>query len=195
MQYDLWSVSPTSDDDYFRTSATISASGSIALLKNDLGVNGTGYKVSITSNGADSNKTFTITGVKVGAVGYDGVVTETLSGPSASVVYSTNYYTRVNSIAVDAASAGGVKIGFGGDLAFPRTRIKGVYFITAATAGTITFTAQPSSSVIMKLDTPADVGAQDLIIPPEGLLTTRGSNNDYAVLSLTEVSKITVLCG
>lgn len=195
MQYDLWSVSPTSDDDYFRTSATISASGSIALLKNDLGVNGTGYKVSITSNGADSNKTFTITGVKVGAVGYDGVVTETLSGPSASVVYSTNYYTRVNSISVSAASAGGVKIGFGGDLAFPRTRIKGVYFITAATAGTITFTAQPSSSVIMKLDTPADVGAQDLIIPPEGLLTTRGSNNDYAVLSLTEVSKITVLCG
>lgn len=195
MQYDLWSVSPTSDDDYFRTSATISASGSIALLKNDLGVNGTGYKVSITSNGADSNKTFTITGVKVGAVGYDGVVTETLSGPSASVVYSTNYYTRVNSIAVDAASAGGVKIGFGGDLAFPRTRIKGVYFITAATAGTITFTAQPSSSVILKLDTPADIGAQDLMIPPEGLLTTRGSNNDYAVLSLTEVSKITVLCG
>lgn len=195
MQYDIWSVSPTSDDDYFRTSATISASGSIALLKNDLGVNGTGYKVSITSNGADSNKTFTITGVKVGAIGYDGVVTETLSGPSASVVYSTNYYTRVNSIAVDAASAGGVKIGFGGDLAFPRTRIKGVYFITAATAGTITFTAQPSSSVIMKLDTPANVGAQDLIIPPEGLLTTRGSNNDYAVLSLTEVSKITVLCG
>jgi len=195
MQYDIWSVSPTSDDDYFRTSATISASGSIALLKNDLGVNGTGYKVSITSNGADSNKTFTITGVKVGAIGYDGVVTETLSGPSASVVYSTNYYTRVNSIAVDAASAGGVKIGFGGDLAFPRTRIKGVYFVTAATAGTITFTAQPSSSVIMKLDTPANVGAQDLIIPPEGLLTTRGSNNDYAVLSLTEVSKITVLCG
>lgn len=195
MQYDLWSVSPTSDDDYFRTSATISASGSIALLKNDLGVNGTGYKVSITSNGADSNKTFTITGVKVGAVGYDGVVTETLSGPSASVVYSANYYTRVNSIAVDAASAGGVKIGFGGDLAFPRTRIKGVYFVTAATAGTITFTAQPTSSVILKLDTPADIGAQDLMIPPEGLLTTRGSNNDYAVLSLTEVSKITVLCG
>lgn len=195
MQYDLWSVSPTSDDDYFRTSATISASGNIALLKNDLGVNGTGYKVSITSNGADSNKTFTITGVKVGAVGYDGVVTETLSGPSASVVYSANYYTRVNSISVNAASAGGVKIGFGGDLAFPRTRIKGVYFITAATAGTITFTAQPSSAVILKLDTPADIGAQDLMIPPEGLLTTRGSNNDYAVLSLTEVSKITVLCG
>lgn len=195
MQYDIWSVSPTSDDDYFRSSATIAASGNIALLKNDLGINGTGYKVAITSDGADSGKTFTITGVKVGAVGYDGVVTETLSGPSASVVYSTNYYTRVNSISVDAATAGGVKIGYGGDLAFPRTRIKGVYFVTAATAGTITFTAKPSNQVILKLDTPADVGAQDLMIPPEGLLTTRSSNSDFAVLSLTEVSKITVLCG
>lgn len=195
MQYDIWSVSPTSDDDFFRSSATISSSGSIALLKSDLGVNGSGYKVSITSDGADADKTFTITGVKVGAIGYDGVVTETLSGPSASVVYSANYYTSISSISVDAASTGGVKIGFGGDLALPRTRIKGLYFVTAATAGTITITAKPSNSVVLKLDTPASVGAQDLMIPPEGLLTTRGSNSDYAVLSLSEVSKITLLCG
>ena len=59
-QYDIWAVNPTSDDDYFRTSATIAASGSIALLANDVGQYGTGYKVSITSDGADANKTFTI---------------------------------------------------------------------------------------------------------------------------------------
>jgi hypothetical protein len=40
-QYDIWAVNPTSDDDYFRSSATIAASGNIALLANDVGQYGT----------------------------------------------------------------------------------------------------------------------------------------------------------
>ena len=196
-QYDIWAVNPTSDDAYFRASATIAASGSIALLKTNVGQYGTGYKVSITSNGADANKTFTITGVKVGAEGYDGIVTETVTGPSASVVYSTNYYTSINSISVSAASAGGVKIGYGGDLAFPRTRIKQVLYVAAGTAGSITFTAQPNNTVILKLFTPADGTANDAMVPPEGILTTKSNSGrgDIAVLTLDQVSKVTVICG
>jgi hypothetical protein len=196
-QYDVWAVNPTSDDAYFRASATIAASGSIALLKANVGQYGTGYKVSITSNGADANKTFTITGVKVGAEGYDGIVTETVTGPSASVVYSTNYYTSINSISVSAASAGGVKIGYGGDLAFPRTRIKQVLYVAAGTAGSITFTAQPNNTVILKLFTPADGTANDAMVPPEGILTTKSNSGrgDIAVLTLDQVSKVTVICG
>jgi hypothetical protein len=196
-QYDVWAVNPTSDDAYFRASATIAASGSIALLKTNVGQYGTGYKVSITSNGADANKTFTITGVKVGAEGYDGIVTETVTGPSASVVYSTNYYTSINSISVSAASTGGVKIGYGGDLAFPRTRIKQVLYVAAGTAGSITFTAQPNNTVILKLFTPADATANDAMVPPEGILTTKSNSGrgDIAVLTLDQVSKVTVICG
>jgi hypothetical protein len=196
-QYDVWAVNPTSDDAYFRASATIAASGSIALLKTNVGQYGTGYKVSITSNGADANKTFTITGVKVGAEGYNGIVTETVTGPSASVVYSTNYYTSINSISVSAASAGGVKIGYGGDLAFPRTRIKQVLYVAAGTAGSITFTAQPNNTVILKLFTPADGTANDAMVPPEGILTTKSNSGrgDIAVLTLDQVSKVTVICG
>jgi hypothetical protein len=196
-QYDVWAVNPTSDDAYFRASATIAASGSIALLKTNVGQYGTGYKVSITSNGADANKTFTITGVKVGAEGYDGIVTETVTGPSASVVYSTNYYTSINSISVSAASAGGVKIGYGGDLAFPRTRIKQVLYVAAGTAGSITFTAQPNNTVILKLFTPADGTANDAMVPPEGILTTKSNSGrgDIAVMTLDQVSKVTVICG
>ena len=196
-QYDVWAVNPTSDDAYFRASATIAASGSIALLKTNVGQYGTGYKVSITSNGADANKTFTITGVKVGAEGYDGIVTESVTGPSASVVYSTNYYTSINSISVSAASAGGVKIGYGGDLAFPRTRIKQVLYVAAGTAGSITFTAQPNNTVILKLFTPADGTANDAMVPPEGILTTKSNSGrgDIAVLTLDQVSKVTVICG
>lgn len=197
MQYDIWAVSPDSNDAYFRASASIAASGSVALLKNDVGQYGTGYKVSITSDGADSATVFTITGVQVGINGADGIVTETLNGPSASVVYSTNYYTRVNSISVSAASAGGVKIGYGGDLALPRTRIKGVFYIASGTQGSITFTAQPSNTVILKVYTPADSTANDAMIPPEGILTTKSNSGrgDIAVMSLDQVSKVTVLCG
>ena len=194
-QYDIWAVNPTSDDDYFRTSATIAASGSIALLANDVGQYGTGYKVSITSDGADANKTFTITGVKVGATGYDGVVTETVTGPSATVVYSTNYYTRINSISISAASTGGIKIGYGGDLAFPRTRIKGVFYIASSVEGSIVFTAKPNNTTLLKVFTPADSTANDAMIPPEGILTTKSNTQDFAVLTLDQVSKVTVLCG
>lgn len=196
-QYDVWAVNPTSDDDYFRASATIAASGSIALLKSSVGQYGTGYKVSITSNGADADKTFTITGVKVGAEGYDGIVTETVTGPSASVVYSTNYYTSVNSISVSAATAGGVKIGYGGDLAFPRTRIKQVLYVASSVEGSITFTAQPNNTVILKLFTPADSTANDAMVPPEGVLTTKSNSGrgDIAVMTLDQVSKVTVICG
>lgn len=194
-QYDIWAVNPTSDDDYFRASATIAASGNIALLANDVGQYGTGYKVSITSDGADAGKTFTITGVKVGATGYDGVVTETVTGPSATVVYSTNYYTRVNSISISAASSGGIKIGYGGDLAFPRTRIKGVFYIASSVEGSIVFTAKPNNTTLLKVFTPADSTANDAMIPPEGILTTKSGNQDFAVLTLDQVSKVTVLCG
>lgn len=196
-QYDLWAVNPSSDDDYFRTSATVSASGSIALLKSDVGEYGTGYKVSITSSGADANKTFTITGVVVGAVGYDGVVTETVTGPSATVVYSTNYYTRVNSISISAPSTGGIKIGYGGELAFPRTRIKGVLYIATSTEGSITFTAKPNNTTLLKLFTPGDATANDCMIPPEGILTTKSNSGrgDFAIMTLDQVSKVTVLCG
>ena len=194
-QYDIWAVNPTSDDDYFRSSATIAASGNIALLANDVGQYGTGYKVSITSNGADANKTFTVTGVKVGATGYNGVATETVTGPSATVVYSTNYYTRVNSISISAASTGGVKIGYGGELAFPRTRIKQVIYVASSVAGSITFTAKPNNTTLLKLFTPADSTANDAMVPPEGLLTTKSGNNDFAVMTLDQVSKVTVLCG
>jgi len=193
MQYDVWAVSPESDDDYFFESGTVS--GTLSLLANDLGYNGTGYQVSITSDGADADKTFTVTGVKVGAVGYDGVVTESVTGPSASVVYSTNYYTRVDSVAISATSTGNIKVGYGGDLAFPRTRIKGVYFVSNGASGSVVFTAKPSDTTILKLAVASGTLSQDMIIPGEGILTTKSKNGDFAIMTLTNVTNATVVCG
>jgi len=193
MQYDVWAVSPESDDDYFFASGT--ASGTLSLLANDLGYNGTGYQVSITSDGADADKTFTVTGVKVGAVGYDGVVTESVTGPSATVVYSTNYYTRVDSVAISTTSTGNVKVGYGGDLAFPRTRIKGVYFVSNGASGSVVFTAKPNDTTILKLAVASGTLSQDMIIPGEGILTTKSKNGDFAIMTLTNVTNATVVCG
>lgn len=199
VQYDVWAVTPEGNDAYFYASATIASSGSITLLKENLGYNGTGYKVAITSNGADGNKNFTITGTRVGGVGFDaGPRSEVLVGPSASVVYSANYYTSVQSIRIDAASTGGVKIGFGGDLAFPRARIKGVIYLAGATTGSVTFTSQPSNTVVLKLPTPPSATAhQDVLIPGEGVLTVKGGKDDFAVMSWSQVatSNITIFCG
>ena len=193
MQYDVWAVSPESDDDYFFASGT--ASGTLSLLANDLGYNGTGYQVSITSDGADADKTFTVTGVKVGAVGYDGLVTESVTGPSAGIVYSTNYYTRVDSVAISTTSTGNVKVGYGGDLAFPRTRIKGVYFVSNGASGSVVFTAKPNDTTILKLAVASGTLSQDMIIPGEGILTTKSKNGDFAIMTLTNVTNATVVCG
>lgn len=193
MQYDVWAVSPDSNDDYFFLSG--SASGTLSLLANDVGLNGTGYKVSITSSGADANKTFTINGIKVGAIGYDGAVTESVTGPSAGIVYSTNYYTRVNSVAISATSTGNIKVGYGGDLAFPRTRIKGVYFVSNGSSGSIVFTAKPSNKVLLNLAVPSGTLSQDMIIPGEGILTTKSANSDFAVMTLTNLTNATIICG
>ena len=199
MQYDVWAVTPEqSNDAYFKASGTIASSGNIALLANNLGYNGTGYKVSITSTGVETGKTFTIVGTRVGGTaGGAAPKTETLSGPSAGIVYSTHYYTSIERISVDAASAGGVKIGFGGDMALPRTRVKGIVYLAAGTAGTITLTAKPSNVAILKTPSAADSSVHNIIIPPEGILTTKSGNSDYAVLSLSQVatSNITLFCG
>ena len=199
IQYDVWAVTPEqSNTEYFKASATIAASGSINLLANNLGYNGTGYKVSITSNGVETGKTFTITGTRVGGLGVDAAPkAETLSGPSAGIVYSTHYYTSIQSISVNAASAGGVKIGFGGDMALPRTRIKSAVYLSASTAGTITITAKPSNVVILKTPTGGDTSLHNIIIPAEGILTTKSGNDNYAVLTMSQVatSNITLFCG
>ena len=96
MQYDIWSVNTgASNATFFATNVT--ASGTVTLAANQIGNNGTGYKVSATSAADDDSLTITVTGIPVGRLD-GGTVTETFSGASASVAYSTNYYTTVSAI-------------------------------------------------------------------------------------------------
>ena len=65
--------------------------------------------VTITSDGADTGKTFTVTGL-----GTDGQTqSEVITGPGTTTVASTLTYASVSSIVVSAATTGAITAGFG----------------------------------------------------------------------------------
>lgn len=196
MQYDVWAVTPATDDAYYRANASIAGAGALSLLANTVGPNGYGYKLIITSAGDDSGITFTITGIKVGDL-TNTVVSEIVTGANATTATSSNFYARVDSIVASGASAGNVKIGTTGSLALPRTRIKGLYFVGTGTAGTIKFNVNGlSSQLILQLNTPASaIQTSSLYMAAEGILTTRSTAQDYCVVTLTDVTFVTIICG
>lgn len=197
MQYDIWAINPAPDDDILRADASIAAAGALTLLTTNVSPYGTGYKIAITSAGNDSGRTFTIVGIKVGDLSGANTV-EVVTGANAGVATSANFYTVISQITVSGASAGNVKIGSVGSLAFPRTRIKSFYFVGTANAGSVSFNLNsPTGTTLLKIDTPAGAGAfsDSVTIPGEGVLTTRSNRTDFAVMTLTEITHVTVFCG
>ena len=196
MQYDIWAINSAPDDDILRTNASIAAAGALTLLTTSVSPYGTGYKIGITSAGNDSGITFTIVGIKVGDL-TGANTTEVVTGANVGVATSANFYTVVSRITASGASAGNVKIGSVGSLALPRTRIKGLYYVATATAGSIKFNLNSSSgSLLLQVDTPTGTAFSDsIIIPGEGILTTRSNRTDFAVMTLSEITSVTVFCG
>ena len=197
MQYDIWAITPTTSATLLRAAASVAGAGAVTLLTNDVSAYGTGYKLLFTSAGNDSGITFTITGIKVGDL-TGAYTTEVVTGANASTASSTNFYTYVDSIVVSGASAGDVSIGTTGSLALPRTRIKSLYYVGTANAGSIKVNVNSASgSLLLQIDTPAGSGsfADSVTIPNEGILTTRSNKTDFAVITLAEITNITVFCG
>jgi hypothetical protein len=196
MQYDIWAINSAPDDDILRTNASIAAAGALTLLTTSVSPYGTGYKIGITSAGNDAGITFTIVGIKVGDL-TGANTTEVVTGANVGVATSANFYTVVSRITASGASAGNVKIGSVGSLALPRTRIKGLYYVATATAGSIKFNLNGSSgSLLLQVDTPTGTAFSDsIIIPGEGILTTRNNRTDFAVMTLSEITSVTVFCG
>lgn len=191
MQYDVWSVKIRSDADFYVTSVTPSGAGALSMVKNQPGINGYGYKVSITGGSNESGKTFTIVGKTVAGV----TVTETVTGPNATTVYSSNYFAFVTSVSVSAATAGAITVGYGGALALPPTRIKGLYYLASGAAGTVVVTRNSDSQILLEIDTPAsDTQVNSLYMAAEGIRTAY-SNNDFAIVTPTDVTAVTLICG
>jgi len=197
MQYDVWSVKVGSDADFYVATDTYAGTLPLLLpLSNTVpGRNGYGYKVSITSVGDETGVGFTITGTKVGDIG-GTTVSETVVGLNGDTAYSTTYFSSVESVSINANTTGDVSIGYGGNLALPRCRVKGLYYLASANAGNITVTPDSTTLPVLDIDTPANnTVVNSLYMAAEGVLTTNSSTKDFAVVSNTNVTSITLICG
>ena len=197
MQSDVFAITPSSDDNFYFASAT--ATGTISLLKSTPSRNGAGYKVSVqNSAGDDSSTNYNISGFVVGDLG-GKTVTETLAGgESAVTVFTTNYFAEVTNFAVAAGtSVGTIQVGYGGDLARSRTRIKAFNYAAPTAAGSITVTRDDDSTLpILEITSPAGiVQSSHLTIPENGVLTTGSNTNNFAIVTLSNITSLTLYCG
>ena len=197
MQSDVFAITPSSDDNFYFASAT--ATGTVTLLRHVPARNGAGYKVSVqNSAGDDSSTNYNISGFVVGDLG-GRTVTETLAGgESAVTVFSTNFYSKLISFEVDSGtSVGTIQVGYGGDLALPRTRIKAFNYAAQTAAGSITVSSNEDSVLpILEINSPAGiVESSHLTIPENGILTTGTSINSFATVTLSNITNLTLYCG
>ena len=189
---DTWAVSPAAADTaYFRVAATIAGAGALTLLKTDTSVQGCGYKLIITASATAAARTFTIVGNTVGQPNKE--TTEVIAGPATNVL-TANYWASIKSISCDAAFASNISIGISGSLALPRTRIHAVHYVGAAAAGTVVVAMSTAGTTILNIDTPASAAFAEYVncgqIPVYAAVP-----QDFGVVTLTQVTKATLICG
>jgi len=67
----------------------------------------TGQHITITSDGADTGRTFTVTGTDTSG----NAITEAITGPGTGTVTSAKNFKTVTSVSVDDATAGAITVG------------------------------------------------------------------------------------
>jgi len=153
-----------------------------------------GYKVTITSDGDEQLKGFTVTGVASNGA----VITETVTGPNATATTSTNYFASVSGVSVNAATAGNVTVGYAATtgVTLPMTRVKGLYYVGATNAGSLVVTRQSDSRVLLDVKTPAGSGAfaDSLYLAAEGIKVAK-TPDDMATVVTTNLTATTLFCG
>lgn len=190
---DTWAVSPSAvNATLLRAAATVTGAGALTLLVNETSVQGCGYKLLFTSVGNSSAMTYTIVGNTVAQPTVK--TTEVLTGPNATTGTTTNYWARVDSITASAAATGDQSVGITGSLALPRTRIRAVHWVGAAAAGSVVVAMAVSGVVKLTVDTPASVAAASYL--DTGRILLNGPTPiDFGVVTLTQVTKCTFICG
>jgi hypothetical protein len=140
---------------------------------------------------------FTITGTIVGQTTNGGIGTDTITGVDTNTVSSTKYFSSVTSVVASATSANDISVGYTADLALPRTRVKGLYYVGAGSAGTIVITSPNVTAPLYKIITPTSATsfADSLFMPAEGILVGNDARDDYATVTVTNVTSFTLLCG
>tara|TARA_R100000900_G_scaffold146351_1_gene135840 strand:+ start:449 stop:1054 length:606 start_codon:yes stop_codon:yes gene_type:complete len=147
--------------------------------------------ITILSAGNDSSKSFTV----VGTDERGDAVTESITGANSDTAVGTQHFATLASITAVGNPAGNVSAGSGTSIAAPmflgRMRLRGMYAVNTATAGTITFrNTSATGDIRMQFNT---VGAADTTeypdIPDDGLMFTAGG---FVLFTQATLSSITV---
>ena len=142
-----------------------------------------GRIVTILSAGDDSAKSFTVTGTDVNG----DAQTESITGANAGTATGSSYFKTLSGISAVGNPAGNVSAGVNAsaaDVVFAgRSRLKGVFLTSTATAGTIDFlTTSPTGTSVLKLSSVSDADAtRDVTIPSEGVVFSSGVYLQYTV--------------
>ena len=140
-------------------------------------------KLTITSGGNDSGISFTIVGTDINGTAQ----TESLTGANAGVATSSKFFLTIASITAVGDPAGTVEAGISGDssdIVFAgRSRLKGAYLTSTATAGTVDFlnTSTAGTSLLKISSVALATATRDVVIPENGVLFTDGIYLQYTV--------------
>jgi hypothetical protein len=147
-------------------------------------------KITITSAGDDSGKSFTIVGLDE----LGNATTESLVGADTGAVTSVGYYTSITSITAVGNPAANVSAGTSNSVAAPifggRLRLKGLYAVNTATAGTITFReTSPTGTIRMQFSTVASATTSEYPdVPDDGILFKDGGYIDYSPANMSSIT-------
>ena len=142
-----------------------------------------GRIVTILSAGNDSGKSFTVVGTDINGAAQ----TESITGANAGTATGAVFFLTIASITAVGNPAGNVSAGVNAsaaDVVFAgRSRLKGVFLTSTATAGTVDFLKNsPSGTSILGLSSVGDADAtRDVVIPDEGVLFVDGIYIQYTV--------------
>jgi hypothetical protein len=142
-----------------------------------------GRIVTILSAGNDSAKSFTVTGTDING---DAQV-ESITGANAGTATGAVYFKTISGISAVGNPAGNVSAGVNAsaaDVIFTmRSRLKGAFLTSTATAGQIDFlTTSPTGTSVLKLNSVGDADAtRDVSIPDEGVVFKEGIYIQYTV--------------
>jgi len=139
--------------------------------------------VTLTSGGNISGTNFTITGTDASGA----TVSQTIAGPNAGTVTTTQKFLTVTQIATNGAVGTNTSAGFTatsgtqGIVFAGATRVRGLHGVSSSTAGALIIRdGSQTGSKLLEIDTPAAAGQVDPYIPDEGILFRNGAFIDIS---------------
>ena len=139
--------------------------------------------VTLTSGGNISGTNFTITGTDASGA----TVNQTIAGPNAGTVTTTQKFLTVTQIATNGAVGTNTSAGFTattgtqGIVFAGATRVRGLHGVSSSTAGALIIRdGSQTGSKLLEIDTPAAAGQVDPYIPDEGILFRNGAYIDIS---------------